>query len=247
MTLPKQGSPFNLTLAKDSSYAILTLRTFGRNRVKLKNRSMNYRKFIRWVFGEIKEKDIQNLVIDIRGNGGGFEGFEDYLFGHLADTTFRKYEFVAMRTQKFSKPRYTSAPIRVKLASMYFPLKYTKQNDTLYIRKDKSRYNNYFETKKSIRDQFTGDVYVLIDGKVFSAASEFATLIKEYKKGILIGTETGGGYEGNTSGHYLPLVLPNSKVRASIPVMWYKMKVEAGHFGEGIKPDIKVAQDTRKT
>lgn len=60
---------------------------------------------------------------------------------------------------------------------------------------------------------FKGEVYVLIDGLVGSQASSFASTVDHFKRGTLIGEETGGNYNGNTGGTFANLILPHSKLQ----------------------------------
>ena len=57
---------------------------------------------------------------------------------------------------------------------------------------------------------------MITNGGSFSVTADFASLFHNENRGIIVGEETGGGYEGNTSGFSKILVLPNSKLRANL-------------------------------
>ena len=84
---------------------------------------------------------------------------------------------------------------------------------------------------------FNGKVWFLIDGLSFSSTSEFCAVARSNGRGEFIGTETGGGYYGNTS-MQIDTTLPNSKTMISIGTIKYEMAVcKAKHKDRGIIPD----------
>jgi hypothetical protein len=95
--------------------------------------------------------------------------------------------------------------------------------------------------KKSPKNKFKGNVYVIISPITYSGGSEFSNMM--YSKGLarFIGQETGGGYFGNTSGYSQNLTLPNSKITIEIPALQFVMNVEPKlPFGSGVKPNHEV-------
>ncbi|MEQ9414462.1 MAG: S41 family peptidase, partial [Cyclobacteriaceae bacterium] len=87
------------------------------------------------------------------------------------------------------------------------------------------------------------NVYVLIDGFSFSTCADVATVLHHHQLATFIGEETGGGYDGNTSGNSKSLVLPNSGIRINLP-MWKYTTANIGHpyYGRGVIPDFPVEQ-----
>jgi hypothetical protein len=87
-------------------------------------------------------------------------------------------------------------------------------------------------------NNFKGKVYILADGRSFSASAEFSSIVKTNSRGIFIGEEYGGGYYGNTSGDEANVTLPNTQIEVRIPMVKYSMAVKKLGPGEwGIKPD----------
>lgn len=64
---------------------------------------------------------------------------------------------------------------------------------------------------------FTGTIYLLVDGRTYSAGSTLARYIREYGEAIVIGEETGTRYEGFAAGSSQYIFLPNTNVRIGIP------------------------------
>lgn len=89
---------------------------------------------------------------------------------------------------------------------------------------------------------FGGKVYVLIDGRTFSTAADFCAITRSNARGIFIGQETGGGYEGNNSGGAVRVDLPHSGIRLAVPTVKYSNAVTPGNeAGRGIVPDYPIA------
>lgn len=74
-----------------------------------------------------------------------------------------------------------------------------------------------YRLPKQSKFLFKGSIYVLVNGKTFSAGSTLARYLKEYGNAICIGTETGTRYEGFAAGSSETVILPNSKITIDIP------------------------------
>jgi C-terminal processing protease CtpA/Prc len=82
------------------------------------------------------------------------------------------------------------------------------------------------EDKLSTLQQFTGQVYVLIDNEVASSREWIASEMYANDLGIFVGESTGGG--GTVPGDTIQLILPNTKLSLFIS---YKL------FVSPVKPD----------
>jgi len=92
---------------------------------------------------------------------------------------------------------------------------------------------------------FRGRVVVLIDGGTFSTAADVAAQLRSAGHAMFVGEETGGGYEGNTSGLNASIVLPNSRLRTKIMMYGYWNAVRKPEVrGRGTMPDHVVARRT---
>jgi hypothetical protein len=89
--------------------------------------------------------------------------------------------------------------------------------------------------------QFRGKVVILTNGKSFSAAADFAAFMRSNNRAIFVGEETGGGYEGNTSGPRQEIFLPNTSIEVDVPENMYVNDVKPAKFhGRGVIPDYTV-------
>jgi C-terminal processing protease CtpA/Prc len=92
---------------------------------------------------------------------------------------------------------------------------------------------------------FLGRLFVLIDGGTFSTAADVCAQIRSRTKATFIGEETGGGFEGNTSGLNALIVLPHSGLKLKIHMYGYWNAVAGGQRGRGTLPDIAAVRTVR--
>jgi hypothetical protein len=91
------------------------------------------------------------------------------------------------------------------------------------------------------QNAFAGHVVLLIDGRTFSTAADVASMFKSNQRATIIGRETGGGYEGNTSGESERITLANTGLSVNIPMWFYENDVAApAESHRGVLPDIIV-------
>ena len=62
-------------------------------------------------------------------------------------------------------------------------------------------------------NNFTGDLYVLVNGLTFSATTGFLAQLQEQNIGIYVGETPGGAYRGLNAGPPVVVTLPNSGLR----------------------------------
>ncbi|MDQ4141569.1 MAG: S41 family peptidase [Bacteroidota bacterium] len=216
---------------KENSTAVLTIDNFN-----IYKGQMDVKKFYKDMFWQLKAKNIQNLVIDVRGNEGGIDRWGSLLYSYLTDKPFRYYDkIVVAQKKKFS---FTE---NIAWVPKMFPI-----YRSLLIRKNKNG-EYVFPFKKSLKIQkpqqspFKGDVYILTDGYSFSVTSEFAAIAHYNKRATFVGRETGGGYYGNTSGFFVVAVLPNTGIEIATPQWSYYMAVRDYPYPDrGVLPDHEV-------
>jgi hypothetical protein len=89
---------------------------------------------------------------------------------------------------------------------------------------------------------FAGNVFVLIDGLTTSAASQFASLLKLNKRGVLIGEEAPGSLYGGSGRGYAYFLLPNTGILTMISL--YRVGISDG---KNKVKDICIATDYTTT
>ncbi|MCK0191510.1 S41 family peptidase [Arenibacter sp. F20364] len=217
--------PYELDF-KNANTALMTIRTFWPNGEKY-----NFEAFLKESFVEINDKNIENLILDLRGNEGGKDAFGSLLLSYLVNADFRYYDKLVVATnEKFSFVDHAQLP------EGYDELKalITQTEDGEF----RWEHNGNLTVQTPQEHPFKGQVYVLIDGACFSVTSEFCAVASHLDRVSFIGEETGGGYYGNNSGAFAIVTLPNSKMKLGIPLMAYYTAVKDYEFTDrGIMPD----------
>lgn len=100
-----------------------------------------------------------------------------------------------------------------------------------------------YKMPRSSKFAFKGKIYVLVNGKTFSAGSTLARYLKEYADAIIIGEETGSRYEGYSAGSKQLVVLPNSKLEIGIPRYhtYYPKSDKQKTQNRGVMPDYEIS------
>jgi hypothetical protein len=213
----------------NDSIAYLSIPSFG-------NDDLDYEEFYQKNFKKIDSLNINHLIIDVQANGGGTEGNENLLFSYLSNKVVQKYKQVTMLPKPYQKNKSKQG---------YIEDKWTFQNP-IAKRGNFTLYSDYYSDlgyKKPQKELvYNGKLYVLISGRTFSGGAEFASLVKMTDRGIFIGEETGGAYEGNVSGNFEYIKLPNSKIKVRIPIVHFQINVSPELKGRGIIPGYRVPQ-----
>lgn len=211
----------------NDSIAYLSIPSFGDD--------IDYEKFYQTNFNKIDSLSITHLIIDIQANGGGTEGNENLLFSYLTKKVVQKYEQVTMLKKPYQINKNNEGYIKDKWTF-----------DSIAKRGNYTLYSDYYSDLgyKKPNDEliYKGKLYVLISGKTFSGGAEFASLIKMMGRGVFIGEETGGIYEGNVSGYSEYIRLPHSKIEVKIPTVNFQINVSPKTKGRGIIPDQNIPQ-----
>jgi hypothetical protein len=87
---------------------------------------------------------------------------------------------------------------------------------------------------------------VLIHGGTFSTSVDVCAQLRSLTKATFVAEETGGAFEGNTSGLNAQVVLPHSHLKLKIQMYGYWNYVARGPRGRGTLPDrgaVRTADD----
>lgn len=170
--------------------------------------------FLNEMFFTIKEKDIQNLVIDLSDNRGGDSYYGDMILYYLTDEEFTQISSSAVKASKDSKDFFLSyIPAFTRWA---FPQYYIPPLSQLFsVRDGEFATIDINKSSKSMHNKFQGNVEVRVNPGTMSSASLLAATIEEYHLGHITGIN-GGGYASHF-GNQLRVYMDNSGLPVFIP------------------------------
>lgn len=225
-SIPQAG----FDISPDNQYAYLRINSFDKE--LLKDNKINFEKFLATSFKSIDDGHIKNLLLDLRGNGGGTDEYGKILFSYFISQPFDYYTSLRMNKESFDFFKYTSSPDRKAPKGM---LKANSEGSFENI-----KHPNVGQQNPTL-PTFTGNIFVLINGSCFSTTSEFLSILHYHTKAVFIGEESGGGYYGNCSGPAPEFFLPITKVSVEIPLMNYTMAVKGYPYPDrGLIPDHEI-------
>jgi hypothetical protein len=233
----------------DSLTSVLKLNSFAIGGNAKSSEHLKFVKYLDSLFIEIKNNKIANLIVDIRNNSGGTDPNELVLYEYLSNRNFSENKSAWISFQKIPYIKY----IETKVPRFLRPLGVIKYNK--YFKKEFSLnkngkfYQNSFSEDHKIRvpnkNAFNGDIYLLINPTVASAASNFGALLGSNDNTTIIGEETMGGYYGHNGHTPMSYILPNSKIKTTFSIVnleQYVIKKPKQIYGRGIIPDFNINQ-----
>jgi C-terminal processing protease CtpA/Prc len=228
---PGKESP-SLEIIDSLKTAVLTFNTFE---------DSSWLTFLEPSFKTIRDKKIQNLIIDVRQNRGGSDLYGSNLYAYLALAPYEYYNHIEIRLDSLNDPilKYgflDTAGLQGHVGKNY--LKKMPNGNYLVDKKQNAILDDAPLTPAE--NSFKGKVFILTSYKTSSGGSEFCGIAHFLKRAVFIGQETGGGYCGNSSGKLFILSLPNTKIRALVPLMRYYAAVGNCQGQGGIKPDYEI-------
>lgn len=220
---------------EDGTIAYMKLRSFTNGK---------FRKFYKESFVKIDSAKSKVLIVDLRDNGGGRISEIDYLYSYLTnkDYKFMEPSEVNSRLPFFKYLMSNTTPMSLKIASGILSPLIATQN-LLRTKKNGNKFYyrfKYSNVRKPKSLNFTGKIYVLINGNSFSASSLISTHLKENKNVVFVGEETGGAYNGCVAGIYKIYELPTSKLKVRMGLMQIEAPYKQIPDGYGIKPNVQV-------
>jgi hypothetical protein len=198
-----------------------------------------FQKFMNKTMTQLKKKQIQSLVVDVRGNTGGWDSQGIELFTYLMKTDsavpyYTRQHSVA-DSSEFLQFSDLSEADRANVKNELIP----EPDGTFTLKQGSDSREPKRYTPKPNR--FRGQVYILMNGESASTASEFLAVAHANKVGTFVGAESGGAYEGGNGGSFINLTLPKTGIEVTTPLVYYDNAVpEPKQKGHGTLPDYYV-------
>lgn len=203
---------FEFTHDKENNVAIMTIKGFSSQHLE------KFKVFLEKHLSYIHEKNIKNLIIDIRDNGGGSTNLSGELISCLTDKPFKLFSKILI---KLSKQIEEKLPSKVK-----------KEDEGKVVE---------FESSDIIPNKsyqvFRGKTYLLINRNTFSTALDLAVVLQYYSLAILVGEETKDTPSGY--GEVVILEAPNTKMQLQVSAKYFEALGDKKD-GRGVVPDYEV-------
>ncbi|WP_240723622.1 S41 family peptidase [Flavobacterium sp. J27] len=232
----------------DNSTGILTVHTFNMGN-ETTNTHKNYLTFLDSIFYKIKTEKTQNLIIDIRQNGGGTDPNDLVTYSYLTQRKFQenKQAWISFKKIPYLKYIYTKIP---RFLRPFGVIGYNKTfQEDFYLEKGNHFYQGPLSSDHQIREPnenaFTGNCYLLTSPAIASAGSLFAAMVTGNENTTVVGEETMGGYYGHNGHTPLGYILPESKIETFFSVVNLEQDVSKDSnqiYNRGIIPDYEVSQ-----
>jgi len=222
-TFKNNNTPYTYRYIPDYNVGLIEFNSF--------NNRKSFLEFLQSTFGKIRDQNIRELIIDIRKNPGGNSTLGDDLLKYLTSKPFSQFEKVdikiseqLLKEQPGIKKMFPESAMG-SIVSVDTDLKLPEENHL----------------------RFGGKIFVLTGPESASSSVSFASVVKHFGIGTLIGSET---IDTPVSyGDCIKGILPNTELSFSVAA---KRFVDAGgkENGRGIIPDYEVkqkAEDTAKS
>ena len=207
------NNPYTFSTLSDKNIGIIEFNSFkDLNRFKV---------FLDSTFQVLQKEKIENLIIDLRKNGGGNSRLGDELFQYISPVPFAQYGKTIVKYSDIQKQVYKQYVANPNGIEIYDDVK------LIELRENNLRYKS--------------NVFVLISHFSFSSAADFSWAFKYFKMGTVIGEESGGIAVG--FGDTISQELPNSGILYGIS---YKKFYNYGATDDnvhGTLPDYYVEAD----
>lgn len=196
---------------------------------------MDWKKFLADAFRSLKDKQVPNLILDIRGNEGGADEVNLELAKYLAAKPIHLPP--SRSVLKFDQVPAGLRPYLGTWDASFYDFRgrvVPTGNGYFSLKKEKGEGGPIRPGKKA----YLGKVWLLVGPANSSATFYLARILKENGLGTLVGQETGGNMRGLNGGAMFFLTLPHSKVEMDIPI--FATYFDGEQPDGGLMPDVYV-------
>jgi Peptidase family S41 len=195
-----------------------------------------FSKMLRSNFTKLKNDGIKHLIMDFRGNGGGYIPNIAKVLKYIAPRNFTLVDTLAFKKKAYFtifKPHFISLPSTAWLGFM------KRKGDFMY-RVNRRNGNN--QITKGLH--YDNDIYFLIDGGCYSATTFTLALAKDMGIGkAYIGEQVGGATWGSFAVQWQNFKLPNTRLRIHCPLMKINHRLQNPLKTSYLQPDYEVKRN----
>jgi hypothetical protein len=228
---PASGEEWRLERRADG-VAVLTLDTLARN-------PGDFEEFLKSTFTALASEPPPALVIDLRRNGGGDSRLGDELLQYLSDRPWRQ---AARKEWKVSAPMKRNLKLHLPAWIRWLPLQYVHPMGRKIWGTPEGEVATFEWERVDPREEplrYRGPLAWLIGPLTFSSAMGLAAGAQDCRRGLLVGSETGG--IANGFGEVLPFRLPNTQLGLQVSTASFVRSDGDRSLRGGIRPGLPVA------
>ncbi len=226
-------TPCELEIDQSTNTATITIKSFGRGSYG------NFRKFLKKSFKTIEQQNIQNIILDFRGNSGGSANRGRDLLAYFAKKDFALFPKNIIRASPMLKSTVDSYFLKILfklnpknqfsgMKSVYFSEVGTR--DTITFNLDEPIKKSY---------HFDGNTYILLNGASASTTALVSNYFRQEKLATIIG-EMPGGTANGTFGQAMFFTMPYTKIQARFACIRFLSSLDTRYEDLGIVPDYEV-------
>lgn len=196
-------------------------------------------------FKTIKASGADQLILDLRGHGGGDSRVGDELARYFADEPFRQFAYSEWKAtplfkESFKKlylPRafHWAIPL-IKGINPHTKAIYSAEDNT------NARVEHPLVKPYGKNRAFNGEVTLLMDNNTFSAGTCFAAMFKDYAMGSIVGQESGNLANFHADGLMRLPLLDNTLVLQISNS--YLVRPNGNEAAVAVQPDVKLEVGT---
>lgn len=185
--------------------------------------------------GQLQTNGIENLIIDLRNNPGGFPHVVYKMVKAVMEAPIIHeggYQKVNAHTFRGTL-NFSGEP-------MFNDFKRVEGKKGFYLSNNK---DEFVEKDSVLHNVYRGRIYVLINGKSASASTTFAGIMKRNRRGYVVGRETKTAYHYMNAVKFADIQLANSMIKCHIPMVRLvhdEFVSDEFPYGRGVIPNLTI-------
>ena len=190
-------------------------------------------------FKTLNDSLYKNVIIDVRNNGGGSGAVLNYIYSLIADKPF--VNTIKSKVNSNKEYKFFKNVDNYSEDDVLFPGYTVEKSDGFYTPDSVAKHTNPHDSIN-----FSGKVFVLTNDRSVSSSAILARLVHKYKRGKIVGRETGSSYYQMNAVKfaYVRMKHTNSYMRMPLIKCIFQEEVVPGiPWGRGVIPDYPIEME----